>query len=73
MSVKKRTWKEFREAGLLWWINRQLHLFGWALVVEVDEDTGEVTKCYPANVDFKGFSRESEENGFKKLEEHIRN
>jgi hypothetical protein len=24
------TWREFADAGLFWWINRGLHLFGWA-------------------------------------------
>ena len=38
--VTKKTWTEFREIGLLWFINTILHMFGWAIVVEVDN--GEV-------------------------------
>lgn len=28
--LTKKTWKEFRESGFLWWINMILHTFGWA-------------------------------------------
>jgi len=68
--IEKSTWGAFREAGLLWWINRGLHLFGWAIVVDVDED-GEVTDCYPARCGFRGFSEESETRGFAKLTAHL--
>ena len=35
--IEKRSWAEFQDAGLIWWVNRALHLFGWALVVETDK------------------------------------
>lgn len=66
----KRTWDEFREAGLLWWVNRALHIFGWALVVEVDGE-GQVTNCYPARCRFRGFAEDSEVRGFRKLSKHL--
>lgn len=72
--VEKRSWEEFRATGLLWWVNRALHLFGWAIVVIVEEGTDKVLDAYPARVQFRGFDRESEEEGFKQvstyLEEH---
>lgn len=49
--VTKKTWKEFRESGFLWWINMILHTFGWAIVVDID-DNGEITATYPARVKF---------------------
>ncbi len=52
--VTKKTWKEFRESGFLWWINMILHTFGWAIVVDID-DNGEITAAYPARVKFRGF------------------
>jgi hypothetical protein len=64
--VTKRTWDDFRAAGLLFFINTVLHAFGWALVVEVDSDTQSVTNCYPARVTFRGFDEESQ------TEEHIK-
>jgi hypothetical protein len=68
----ERTWEQFRDAGLLWWINRGLHLFGWAIVVEVEnETTNKVTRVYPARCKFRGFGAESEARGFRKLTKHI--
>lgn len=29
----EKTWEDFRESGLLWFINTILHVFGWAIVV----------------------------------------
>ncbi len=68
--IEKREWKEFQNAGLLWWVNRTLHLFGWAIVVEQEED-GTITKAYPARCKFRGFEESSEEEGFKRLTNHI--
>lgn len=64
--VTKKTWQEFRNAGLLFFINSILHVFGWAIVVEVDKDTQEITACYPARVTFRGFDENSQ------TEEHIK-
>lgn len=36
--LQESNWREFQRAGLLWWVNRGLHLFGWALVFVVDHD-----------------------------------
>ena len=44
--TNEKSWKEFRESGLLWFINTTLHVFGWALVAEFEE--GEITRVYPA-------------------------
>lgn len=27
--IKRKSWEKFRESGLLWFVNRSLHLFGW--------------------------------------------
>ena len=69
--IEKKTWKEFQDAKLLWWINRSLHLFGWAIVLQVEED-GSVSDVYPARVKFRGFSEKSEEDGFIGLTEHLK-
>jgi hypothetical protein len=67
--VVKKTWKEFREAGLLWWINTILHMFGWAIVYEIDED--KITDVYPARVKFRGFGEEDVEKGYKKVSKYL--
>jgi hypothetical protein len=69
--VERKTWKEFQETKLLWWVNRTLHLFGWAIVIDIDED-GNVTDAYPARVKFRGFESTSEESGFKGLSKYLK-
>lgn len=64
--IDKQSWKTFQDAGLLWWVNRGLHLFGWAIVFEQAKD-GTITDVYPARVKFRGFSADVEEKGFKLL------
>jgi hypothetical protein len=68
--VEKKSWKEFRENGLLWWINMILHTFGWAIVVEIN-DGNEITAAYPARVKFRGFSEENNTEGYIKVSEYI--
>jgi hypothetical protein len=65
--LRKKTWDTFRETGQLWLVNRSLHLFGWAIVVEVDDTTHAVTGAYPARVKWRGFSPASEEQGFRRV------
>jgi hypothetical protein len=68
--IDKRTWKEFRDAGLLWWINTTLHMFGWALVYNMDNE-GEVESVYPARVKFRGFDTKSVEQGYIKVTQYL--
>jgi hypothetical protein len=72
--VKEKTWKEFRDAGLLLLINQFLHIFGWALVVEVDDqDTdGPVIRCYPARVKFRGFDDKSTSEAYAKISKYMK-
>lgn len=68
--VEEKSWKEFRESGLIWFVNQTLHLFGWALVMEIDED--EITRVYPARVKFRGFDEESNTKGYIKVSEYLK-
>ena len=71
IMIEKAQWSAFRSSGLLWWVNRTLHLFGWAIVVELDS-SGEVAAAYPARCRYRGFGEEQESDGFKALTGHIR-
>ena len=42
--LEPSSWQAFQDAGLIWWVNRGLHLFGWALVLEVNTKTHEITE-----------------------------
>ena len=68
--IDERTWEEFSKTGLLWFVNRLLHVFGWAIVLEVDEDD-RVSKAYPATTRFRGFDGKTEDEGFRAITEHI--
>ena len=68
--MKKKTWKEFQESKLLWWVNRSLHIFGWAIVI-VQEEDGAISDCYPARVAFRGFSEAIEDEGFAGLTQYL--
>ena len=70
--ISKKSWKEFREIGLLWFINRILHLFGWAICFDYD-DNKELKEVYPARCKFRGFDSKLETQGFIKLSEYLKN
>jgi len=70
--VERKAWKEFRDAKLLWFVNRILHLFGWAIVFDFSDD-GNISEVYPARVKFRGFGGEQETEGFIGLSEYLKN
>lgn len=72
IMVDKKAWKEFRESGLLWWINMILHTFGWAIVIDIGED-GEVTDAYPARVKYRGFGEKYNTIGYRQVSEYLNN
>ena len=69
--VEEQSWETFRAAGLVWWCNRILHLFGWALVVEMNDDGENIRRVYPARCKFRGFTEAVETEGFENLTKHI--
>lgn len=69
--IEKKTWKDFQDCGLLWWTNRILHTFGWAIVFGLD-DEGTVVDVYPARVSYRGFSTVEEEIGFMRVSEQLK-
>ena len=68
--VEKKTWKEFRDTGFLWWINMILHTFGWAICV--DFDNGEVVDAYPARVKYRGFIENNNTTGYIKISKYMK-
>lgn len=70
MSIVKKTWGEFRNSGMLWWVNTMLHMCGWSLVATKKD--GEITELYPARVDFRGFSEDSNTDGYRKVTKYLK-
>ncbi len=69
--IERKTWKEFRDLKLLWFVNTILHLFGWAVVV-IPDDNGNIRDVYPARVKFRGFSEEINTSGYIGLSEYMK-
>lgn len=68
--VNSKSWAEFRDSGLLWWINMILHTFGWSIVIEVEEDRT-IKNAYPARVKYRGFTNEFNTEGYIKVSEFL--
>lgn len=62
--------EEFSESGALWWINRQLHLFGLAVYRVKNDDGSEELRAGYSNE--SGFNRAEEEAGFARMRSGIK-
>lgn len=69
--VNKKTWKQFQDSGLLWWINMILHTFGWAIALNVNEE-GEITDAFPARVKYRGFGEKENTDGYIRVSKYIK-
>lgn len=67
--IAKKTWEEFRSRGLLLFINTFLHVFGWTIVLEFDED--KIVNCYPARTKFRGFDETNTSEAYRKLSAYM--
>lgn len=70
IKIEKRSWEEFHQTRLLWWINRTLRLFGWSIVLVVQDE--KVVDVYPAKTNATSFPEDFEKTAFKELQEYIR-
>lgn len=48
-----------------------LHTFGWAIVINVNDD-GEITDVYPARVKFRGFGEKENIEGYIKVSRYMK-
>lgn len=69
--VTEKSWEEFRNTGLLMFINQILHVFGWAICVDIENEN--VIKVFPARVKFRGFTEEVVTRNYIKISEWINN
>ena len=62
-DYEQRTWTEFYNSGMLWFVNRILHVFGWVIVAEQETDTvGNIVRVWPARTKkILGFTPEQDE------------
>lgn len=69
--LERKSWEEFRETGLLLYINQILHVFGWAITVELDEK-GNTINVYPARVKYRGFNINSVSKSYLKISNYLK-
>ena len=68
--VEKHSWADFRSTGLLLIINQILHIFGWAIVFNFDEDQN-LIEVYPARVKYRGFDEKSVSENYLKITQYL--
>lgn len=68
--VTKKEWSEFRNTGLVLIVNQILHIFGWALVFEMEGE--EIKSVYPARVKFRGFAEKNVTASYKKVSQYLK-
>ena len=71
VNLGKKTWAEFQKTGLVWFVNRILHVFGWVIVLNCEAD-GSIAEVYPARVKYRGFETDAEERGYEKIARFMR-
>lgn len=64
-------WKRFREIGLLLIINQFLHIFGWSIIIEVDDENN-IIHVYPKETDYKGFHQSYVEEAYNKIQDYMK-
>lgn len=69
--LTKKEWSEFRNTGLVLIINQILHIFGWALVFEIENENDEIKNVYPARVKFRGFDNINTSMAYQKLSKYM--
>lgn len=66
MTMERKSWEEFESTGLMWWVNKTLKLFGYAIVLDINSDDS-VRDAYPAKVSFIQSVSGIDDAGLKKL------
>jgi hypothetical protein len=70
--ITRKSWNEFASAGMLWFINRLLHVLGWVIVFQYDVDGKTILDVYPARCRFRGFDEKTETEGFIKVSDFMK-
>ena len=67
---RRKSWKEFRDTGLLWFINMILHVFGWAIFMRVED--GKIVDVYPHRTELRGFEVKTNTEGYQKVSKYMK-
>jgi hypothetical protein len=62
--------KAFKDTGLLLLVNQFLHIFGWAIVLD-QEDDGTFSRMYPARTKFRGFNTKNTDIAYRQVSRYM--
>jgi hypothetical protein len=67
-----QAWGDFTGAGMLWWVNRILHTFGWSIAVQVGDDDAPIY-AVPVRTppDVLGFDNETNTSRLEWFRRHM--
>lgn len=68
MTDRSNPWEEFSNDGMLWWVNRILHTFGWEIALQYDENF-KYMEAYPRRTENLGFTSAINEKRLKQFRE----
>jgi hypothetical protein len=69
--VKVNT-KTFVDTGLVWLVNRFLHLYGFAIAYDMNEETGECSDFYVCRTIFRGFEEPFDSEGYERVARYMK-
>lgn len=69
---KETTVKEFRDTGLLMYINQILQIFGWEIGVRINISDNETQQLIPLRTKFRGFDNQTTTRNYEKIASWIR-
>ena len=61
-KMEEISWEEFRDSGMIWFINRMLHIFGLSIIYTFENS--KIVRVFPARVKIRGFDADIESSGF---------
>ncbi len=69
-NITRKTWQEFRDTVLFLMMNSFLHIFGWTIVVQLED--GEIIDVYPARTKFRGFTEKSMDFSYFQITKYMK-
>lgn len=69
-KMKRTTWEEFYQSGMLWWINTMLHIFGWSIVVETNRED-EAVDAWPSRTEWRGFPKVTNDTNYERIDRFL--
>lgn len=70
--ITEKTWEEFKSCGFILFINQILHIFGWAICFEYDDNQENIINVYPARVKFRGFDNKNVSKSYEDLSKYMK-